>query len=129
LGNVPLKKNLYVTTYGYDVLNHLTSVNMTRPSGSQTRTFTYDSNQRLWKATNPENGTMTYTYNADGTLATKIDAKGQKVAYSYDPYQRIATIQRYLSTGSLDPCQGAAFTWDQQPSIPGSQNGSAPYGG
>ncbi len=120
----------YVTTHTYDVLNHLTQVSMTRPTGTQTRTFTFDSNQRLWKVANPEtqNGTVTYTYNSDGTLATKIDAKNQKVTYAYDAFQRIQTITRYpVSTGSPDPCETATFIWDVDPQILG-ESGVYPYG-
>ena len=32
-------------------------------------------------ATNPENGATSYTYNADGTMATKADAKSQVLTY------------------------------------------------
>jgi len=31
----------FVTNYTYDVMNHLTQVSMTRPTGSQTRTFDF----------------------------------------------------------------------------------------
>ena len=85
----------------YDALNHLTNVSMPRrmPSGSvvtQTRTFNYISNNSisayLQSATNPENGTVSYTYNADGTMATKLDAKGQTLKYAYDSYGRVLTV-------------------------------------
>jgi YD repeat-containing protein len=46
----------------------------------------------LLSATNPENGTVTYTYNADHTLNTKTDAKSQVFTYSYDGYQRLKTV-------------------------------------
>lgn len=38
--------------------------------------------------TNPENGTASYTYNANGTLATKHDASGNTESYTYDAYER-----------------------------------------
>jgi RHS repeat-associated protein len=93
-----------------------------RPTGTQTHTFVYNATtQRLTSEQHPENGTTTYTYNNDGTLATKIDAKNQKIAYAYDAYQRIQTITRYpVSTSSPDPCQTAFFTWDQDPQIQGA---------
>jgi YD repeat-containing protein len=50
------------TYYSYDLLDHLIQVNMTRTSGTQIRTFVYNGNY-LTSATNPENGTVTYTYN------------------------------------------------------------------
>jgi YD repeat-containing protein len=57
---------------------------MPRSTGTQTRTFNYNNTAFLQSATNPENGTVNYTYTASGALATKIDAKGQKVVYTYD---------------------------------------------
>src|ERR1700730_10578490 len=90
----------YVTTYTYDALNHLTQVSMPRPSGTQTRTFVYDSSQRLQSETHPESGTKTYTYNADGTLASRTDARGVVTKYLYDAYERMSTIQ-YFGNSSL----------------------------
>jgi YD repeat-containing protein len=42
----------------------------------------------------PESGTTSYTYNADGTLQRKTDAKGQKVEYGYDGLKRVTSINR-----------------------------------
>jgi len=71
---------MLLTSYTYDQLNHLTQVSMPRNTANgpytQTRTFVCDpTTQRLTSATNPENGTVSYTYNADGTLASKKDAE------------------------------------------------------
>jgi YD repeat-containing protein len=45
---------------------------MPRGASTQTRTWNYDqTTQRLTSNTNPENGTVSYTYNADGTVATR----------------------------------------------------------
>ncbi len=94
----------YVTTYAYDTLGHLTSVSMPRPSGTQTRTFNYGNpaGGQLLSATNPENGTVSYTYNSDKTLATKTDAKNQQVQYTYDTYKRVTQLKR----GTIDPNNG-----------------------
>jgi YD repeat-containing protein len=86
-----------LTTYTYDQLNHLTQVAMPRSTingiKTQTRTFVYASTAystlnlpALWltSATNPESGTVSYTYNADGTLASKTDANGNQETYNYD---------------------------------------------
>ena len=81
----------YQTSYTYDVLNDLTQVSQ----GSQTRTFVYGSNQLLASATNPETGTVSFTYNADGTMATRTDAKGQETRYSYDGYGRLLQVQHW----------------------------------
>ena len=90
LGNV-------TTTYTYDILNHLISVSMPRGSNTQTRTFNYLSGSTigpdLLSATNPENGTVTYTYNSDHTMATKTDAKSQVFSYSYDSYKRLTQVK------------------------------------
>jgi YD repeat-containing protein len=84
------------TNYTYDILNHLIQVSMPRGSNTQTRTFNYLTGTtvgtNLLSATNPENGTVTYTYNSDSTLHTKTDAKSQVFTYSYDSYKRLTQI-------------------------------------
>jgi YD repeat-containing protein len=87
---------LVSTYYTYDMLNHLIGVSMPRGSNTQTRTFNYITGTtvglNLLSATNPENGTVTYTYNTDSTLHTKTDAKGQVFTYAYDSYKRLTSI-------------------------------------
>ena len=88
------------TYYTYDLLGHLTQVQMPRGGTTQYRSFNYQDMQgrvgaNLLSATNPENGTVTYTYNADNTVSTRIDAKGQKTAYSYDISGRPTQIRHY----------------------------------
>ena len=85
-----------ITNYTYSELNQLLTVSMPRGSITQTRTFTYNSNQRLFQVTNPENGTTSHCYNADGTLDYKTDAKGQKLKYLYDSYQRVTMVTQLL---------------------------------
>ena len=105
----------YVTSYTYDLLNHLTQASMPRPTGTQTRTFVYDSNQRLQSETHPESGTKTYTYNTDGTLATRIDANGHKTQYTYDSYKRLTQKSywyMYNSNWTEDTCQRLTLTYD-----------------
>ena len=43
--------------------------------------------------TNPENGTTSYNYNADGTMNTKTDAKGQVLSYFYDSLGRLTQVK------------------------------------
>ena len=109
----------YVTSYTYDVMGHLTNVSMPRlPTGTQTRSFVYDSNQHLASVTNPESGTTAYTYNGDATLATKTDAKGQVAKYTYDSYKRVTTIKRYPNPSqptTEDTCQRTTITYDTGP--------------
>jgi len=80
----------YQTTYTYNLLNKLTGVNMPRGGVTQTRTFNYSlTTGWLTSATNPETGTVSYTYRADGSLASKTDAKNQQTSYTYDTYGRL----------------------------------------
>ena len=66
----------------------------------------------MQSATNPESGAVNYTYNSDNTVATKTDAKGQKVAYSYDGYQRATLIQRLPDGVNEDLCQRTTISYD-----------------
>jgi YD repeat-containing protein len=74
-------------------MGRLTQVQMTRDAVPQTRTWTYDAvTERLASAYMPETGTVSYTYNGDGTLQSKTDAKGQRIDYTYDDKQRVTAI-------------------------------------
>lgn len=104
------------TYYAYDLLDHLTGVTMPRDGVTQTRTFTYDATtQRLMSVTHPETGTTSYTYNTDGTVATKTDARGRQATYTYDSHKRVTrrsttnaceTVNYYYDTNPFD----GAFT-------------------
>jgi YD repeat-containing protein len=91
----------------------------THLTGTQTRTFNYGNppGAQLLSATNPENGTVTYTYNSDKTLATKTDAKNQQVQYSFDSYKRVTQIRRgtYNGTFTEDACQQENYSYDTNP--------------
>ena len=110
------------TTYTYDALNHLIQISMPRqtPGGTvtQTRTFNYNSGSTitayLQSATNPENGTVSYTYNADGTVATKTDARFQILTYSYDSMGRLQQVSNPSGYGAL-----RTYYYDSNPFIPG----------
>ena len=89
------------TLYSYDTLGNLLRVDQkgTAPSDStqwRTRTFTYDSLSRLLTANNPESGTITYSYDADGNLLQKTSpapnqtgTATQTVSYCYDALHRV----------------------------------------
>jgi len=108
----------YITNYTYDLLDHLTGVSMPRPSGTQTRTFNYGTppGAFLMSATNPENGTVTYTYDSKNRLETKIDAKGQKMVYGYDTYNRLKQVSRYYNGTNIDSQQGTQYFYDSNTS-------------
>jgi len=89
------------TLYSYDALGNLLRVDQkgTAPNDStqwRTRTFTYDSLSRLLTANNPESGTITYSYDADGNLLQKTSpahnqtgTATQTVSYCYDELHRV----------------------------------------
>jgi len=89
----------FKTSYGYDTLNNLTTVNQ----GQQTRTFTYSSLSRLLSATNPESGTINYGYDSNGNLTTKMDARSITTTYAYDALNRVTQRSYSGETGYTTP--------------------------
>ena len=89
------------TSYSYDALDNLTGVSQ----GSQRRTFVYDSLSRLTSASNPENRpsptgvSLTYTYDNNGNLTQRTDARGVVTDYTYDKLDRL-TRRSYTYRGS-----------------------------
>jgi|GEM_PF-3038403 len=75
----------YQTSYTYDVLGNLLSVTQ----GAIKRGFAYDTLSRLTSATNPESGTVGYSYYDSGTLHTRTDAKPVVATYVYDALNRL----------------------------------------
>jgi hypothetical protein len=117
LAAAPANSNTLFTGYNYDSLNHLATVggapvihavSMQRSVGctmqTQTRDFNYDATtQRLTSATNPENGTVYYYYNAHGTLHQKrYGTAGKAQGYDYDTYQRLSKIYPQCHRTSLN---------------------------
>jgi RHS repeat-associated protein len=102
----------YQTDYSYDTLGNLTVVNQ----GGQYRYFFYDSLGRLMRAKNPEqsansslnltnppaynnNWSIAYSYDANGNLTERKDARGVVTGYSYDALNR-NTVTHYNINGS-----------------------------
>jgi YD repeat-containing protein len=96
------------TDYQYDLLNNLISVAQKgngTTDAQRVRTFTYDSLSQLLCANNPENsnssapcpttyngyvaGTTGYSYDPNGNLVSKIDARGITTTYAYDQLNRL----------------------------------------
>ena len=111
-----------VTSYTYNVLSQLTQVSMPRAEGTQTRTFQWSGSDMV-SATNPENGTVTYQYDGEHRVTRRIDAKGQKTLYSYDPYGRL-TQKRYFGWATYpngnqflveQPAQEVDYYYDTNP--------------
>ncbi|MGH9641341.1 MAG: hypothetical protein ACRD3Q_02835, partial [Terriglobales bacterium] len=102
----------YETDYKYNALGDLTCVEQhgtasgtgcaSDPLNDATspwriRRFTYDSLSRLLSARNPESGTISYTYDADGNVATKTNARGITSNLYYDALHRL-TYRSYSDT-------------------------------
>ncbi|WP_371778487.1 polymorphic toxin-type HINT domain-containing protein [Streptosporangium subroseum] len=77
------------TTYGYDLDGNLTKI--TDPKGA-IRTSAFDWQGRRTAVTDPDAGASSSAYDAAGNLAWNINAKNQKISYSYDDLGR-RTIQ------------------------------------
>jgi RHS repeat-associated protein len=100
------------TDYGYNALDDLLSVNQIglKTETAHQRLFVYDSLSRLTYACNPETipgsskcsssgpWSATYTYDANGNLAAKVDAKSVTTSQTFDPLNR--TIQQTYSDGT-----------------------------
>jgi RHS repeat-associated protein len=117
----------YETGYQYDVFDNVTQVDQkggsSNPADWRTRTFTYDSQERLLVSVNPETGTINYTYDDDGNLITKDSpqpnqtsgAVRQYIDYCYDSLERMT--KKYYRTSGARNCNlgGAAviFAYDE----------------
>jgi YD repeat-containing protein len=110
--------------YTYDVLNHLTNVAMTRGTVTQNRIFNYinssapnvvtgllqsATNPENATATNPEGGTVYYTYYPNNLLETKTDNKGQILTYVYDGYNRLQTVT-WTNNRAVRKCSAPTIT-------------------
>jgi RHS repeat-associated protein len=95
----------FETIYQYDALNDLLNVtqNGSNLSYARVRSFVYDSLARLTSATNPESGTITYSYDLNSNLSTKVAPKANQTgttntttSYTYDALNRL-TKKTYSS--------------------------------
>jgi RHS repeat-associated protein len=114
----------FQTTYTYDVLDDLASVIQ---GTSHNRTFVYDSLKRLTSSQNPETGTtpVLYTYDANGNVVTKTDARGTIINYSptsnpIDQLNRVTsktysdgtpTVVYYYDGNAPSACSLGGFTY------------------
>jgi RHS repeat-associated protein len=107
----------YETDYQYDVLGNLLRVDQkgSAPADStqwRTRLFTYNSLSQLLTANNPESGTITYSYDADGELLSKTSPAPnpnpplptQTVSYCYDELHRVTKRDYSPHTYSPPAC-------------------------
>src|SRR5580704_6195732 len=99
------------TSYTYNAVKQLLTVSMPRSSGTQTRSFQWTGSD-MTSATNPENGTVTYTYDGAHRVLSRTDAKGQKTQYSYDTYGRKTMVKHYNSSQVEQTSQRVTYTYD-----------------
>jgi YD repeat-containing protein len=99
-----------VTNYTYDVLGNLRKIDQ----GGQLRFFMYDSLGRLIRSKEAERGvnpllagtdpvtgnsqwSMSYAYDANANLISRVDALGTTTTFTYDNFNRSTTVN-YSST-------------------------------
>lgn len=82
------------TVYSYDAIDNLLSVTQ----GGQARSFQFDALSRLKQSTNPESGTTTFSYDNNGNITGKTDARGVVTSYTYDTLNRVKTRSHSDST-------------------------------
>ena len=110
--------------YTYDALGNLTCVEQhggvsgtgcSAPASSdassqwRVRRFAYDSLSRLTAAKNPESGTASYSYDANGNVQSKTDARGVVTTYTWDALNRLSA-KSYANDPSNTPA--ASFNYD-----------------
>lgn len=114
----------YETDYQYNALDKLSQVDQwggahgaTSP-GDRRRVFSYDTLGRLLSATTPETGntgypgTINYTYDSNGNLKTKTDARRVVATYGYDALNRLTSMS-YSSDPSTTP--SSCLQYDTSP--------------
>ncbi|HSE26261.1 MAG TPA: hypothetical protein VLB68_31625 [Pyrinomonadaceae bacterium] len=77
----------YLTSYFYDALDNLTTISQ----GVQTRTFVYGSLKRLASVTNPESGTVTFGYDNNGNMTSRVDSRNVTTTFAYDVLNRVTS--------------------------------------
>ena len=116
------------TDYTYDPLNDLVTVTKKGVSADapRVRTFSYNGMSRLTYAWNPESiasgvcsasgpWSAIYSYDANGNVITRTDARGIITHYAYDGMNRL-TAKSY----SNDPANTPALSFGYDQEYPGS---------
>jgi RHS repeat-associated protein len=92
----------YVTTYQYDALSNLTLATQTEGGVIQQRDFSYTTLSRLSSASNPESGTITYTYTDSGDVLKRQDQRGYATTFKYDDLHRVLE-KTFSNDGDITP--------------------------
>ena len=109
------------TSYTYTATT--TTVNQCYGSSCQVRAFTNDTLGRQIAATNPESGTVSYTYDYAGNLLTKTDARHRTATYNgYDGLNRPSSVTYSDGTPTVN------FAYDGAPNGTGQLTSIAANG-
>lgn len=81
--------NTYTTTYTYDSLDNVTKIT---DAATNNINFQYDSLGRKMTQADPDMGTWRYEYDAAGNLIKQTDNRSIVTAKTYDPLNRVLTI-------------------------------------
>lgn len=103
----------YRTKYFFDPAGNLMTVSQQKGTTgtTQTRTFFYDSLQRLQAANTPESGFVSYFYDENNNITTRLDARGVNTFYVYD------ALNRMTSRSYNDGTPGVSYSYDSS-SVP-----------
>jgi RHS repeat-associated protein len=77
-----------------------------------TRTFVYSTLSRLHYATNPESGTVSYSYDHNGNVSQQTDARGTVIAMGYDGLNRMKS-RNYTPGSSTVATSNVIYQYDQ----------------
>ena len=98
-----------LTKYKYNTLGKLIKITQVGQGlkPNQVRLFNYDSLGRLMSETFPESGTSSFTYDDNGNVLSKRDARGVVVHSTYD------VLNRRTATTFSDGTPSAAYVYDE----------------
>lgn len=128
------------TDYTYSVIGNLLSAKQNGVRGQDTarnRTFTYDGLSRLVTSSNPESGSITYGYDANGNLTSKVSpavnsttsGTTQTMYYCYDELNRLTYKYIYSGATSCPPNTPAFSTHASQFAYDGTLLSGSTFGG
>src|SRR5579864_5517253 len=96
----------------------LCSLHRIATSPWRVRRFTYNSLSQLLAATNPESGTINYSYNDDGVLTSKTDARG--ITINYNPSESpIDVLHRVTKKTYSNGDPAVTYSYDSPSAVNG----------
>jgi RHS repeat-associated protein len=87
---------VYTTTYGYDLLDNLAVITDTL---GNVKKQSFDALKRKLRIDDPDAGTKTFVYDAAGNVTETVDAKGQRILFTYDGANRPLSENFVLAAG------------------------------